>query len=276
MPFGDLSALEERLATRLFAAFVVEPIQCEAGVRIPSAGYLSSAQELCRRHGTLLVADEVQTGLGRTGRWFAHEAEGFVPDVLALAKSLGGGIAPVGATVTTAAIHRRAYGRLDRFDLHGSTFAGNAFGCVAGLETLAILADERLVENAEERGRQLLAALKRGLEGHPLVRDVRGRGLLAAIELGASWDAGGLLGPPVQVLGQWASLELLERGILCQPASQQWTVLRLEPPLTIGAAEIDRLAAAVCEVLADRQSLVKTMADVATRVSRQFVSGWKF
>src|SRR6185295_7078363 len=139
VPFGDLAALSRALESGRVAAFVVEPIQAEAGVRLPPAGYLREAAACCRRHGTVMVLDEVQTGLARTGSLFAFAAEDFVPDVIALAKSLGGGLAAIGATVTSEKLHRAAYGSTDRFDLHGSTFGGNSLACVAALETLAIV-----------------------------------------------------------------------------------------------------------------------------------------
>lgn len=283
VPFGDLPALEKALAPKRAAGFVVEPIQGEGGVVLPPAGYLKAARDLCRRHGTLFILDEVQTGLGRTGMMFACEAEGVAPDVLALGKSLGGSIAPVSAAITSAEIHDRAYGTMDRFDLHGSTFAGNSFGCAAALETLRILADEGLVAASAERGRQLLDGLRVRLAGHPLVREVRGRGLLVGIELGAT-DAGwtNRLAPFLvdlvsrKVFGQWLALRLLEEGILCQPASQHWNVLKLEPPLTVQAADIDLAVAAVGKVLDEYRGLAPLLKDVTGRVGRQFMAGWKF
>ena len=281
--FGDLKGLEKALAPRTAAAFVVEPIQGEGGVVVPAEGYLTVAQDLCRRHGTLLVLDEVQTGLGRTGTLFAYESEGFVPDVLVLAKALGGSIAPIGATITSAEIQERAYGASDRFDLHGSTFSGNSFACAAAMETLAILSEEKLVENSAARGLELAAALHRKLDGHPLVREIRGRGLLVGIEFGAT-DSGVLnrLAPALvdlvsrKVFGQWVALKLLEKGILSQPASQQWNVLRLEPPLTVTAAEVEEAAGAVAAVVDDYRGIGTVLKDVAERLGRQYAAGWSF
>jgi len=281
--FGDLAALEKALAGGRVAAFLVEPIQAEAGVVLPPPGYLAEAQRLCRKHGALLVLDEVQTGLGRTGTFFACQAEGLVPDVLALAKSLGGSIAPVAATLTRPDLHARAYGALDRFDLHSSTFAGNAFSCVAGLETLKIIEDEGLVANAAARGAELLAGLRGRLSGHPLVRAVRGRGLLVGVELGPT-DAGLLnrLAPGLvelvsrQVFGQWVAVRLLERGVLCQPASQQWNVLRLEPPLTAKPEHVAEAVDAVGAVLGDYRGLLPLLKDVSKRLVRQLLARWKF
>jgi putrescine aminotransferase len=283
VPFGDLAALEKALAPRHAAAFLVEPVQAEGGVRFPPPGYLKEAQELCRRAGTLLVLDEVQTGFGRTGTMFAYQAEDFVPDVLVLGKSLGGSLLPVSATLTTAEIHAKSYGSMDRFDLHGSTFGGNSLGCAAALETLRVIADENLVANAAARGKQLLEGLKRRLAGHPLVRDVRGRGLLVGIELGPT-DSGWMnrfARPFVEkvsrsIFGQWAALKLLERGLLCQPAVLHWNVLRLEPPLTIREADVDRAIDGVIETLSEYRGVAPLLKDVAARLGRQFARGWEF
>lgn len=283
VPFGDLAALEAALKAAPRAGFLVEPIQAEGGVRLPPPGYLRRCRELCRSHGALLILDEVQTGLGRTGSDFAMTQEGVVGDVVVLAKSLGGGIAPIGATVVSREVHDAAYGSMDRFDLHSSTFGGNAFSCAAALETLEILADEDLSRRARERGQRLVRALEQGLKGHPLVLDVRGRGLLVAVELGAAepafWDQ---LMPGVtdrvarEVFGQWAAVRLLEKGVVVQPASQRWNVLRLEPPLTIGTAEIDQAAAAVIEVLSEYRGAAGVLRDAGLRMGRQLLNGGRF
>jgi putrescine aminotransferase len=284
VPFGDLAALEKALAPRRAAAFVVEPILGEGGVILPPRGYLAEAQRLCARFGTLLVLDEVQTGLGRTGTLFAFQAEGVRPDVLVLGKALGGGLAPVSATLTSTALHEKAYGAVDRFDLHGSTFSGNAFACAAALATLHILDEEGLVTASAARGTQLLEGLRRRLAGHPLVREVRGRGLLVAVELGPPEERGLLArakAPLVRavsknVFGQWLALRMLERGIVCQPAAQRWDVLRLEPPLTVGAAEVDHVVAEVGAVLDDYRDLAPVLKDAGERLGRQFLTGWRF
>jgi putrescine aminotransferase len=283
VPFGDLVALKAYLGTRRFAAFLVEPIQCEAGVVVPPAGYLAEAQELCRKAGTLLVLDEVQTGLGRTGTMFAYQAEGFVPDVLVLAKALSGSLAPISAALMRPELHARAYAATDRFDLHSSTFGGNALSCVAGLETLRILADEELIANSGARGKELLAGLRGRLAGHPLVREVRGRGLLVGVELGPT-NSGLLnrLSPELvemvskKAFGQWVALRLLERGVICQPASQSWNVLKLEPPLTARAEHVGQMVEALGEVLDEYRGVTPVLWDVTERLFRQFLAGWKF
>ena len=284
VPFGDLEALEAALAEHRVAALVLEPIQAEAGVVLPPPGYLKTAQQLCTKHGALLVLDEVQTGLGRTGKTFAYEHESFVPDVLVLGKALGGSLVPMSATLTTSDVHDRAYGAIDRFDLHGSTYSGYTLGCRVAMAALRLLDEKRLADAAETRGAQLVAALRERLDGHPLVRDVRGRGLLVGLELGPT-EKGGLLSrllPGVvesvsrRVFGQWLALRLLERGIVCQPASQQWNVLKIEPPLTVTSEEIDEITGAIAEILGEYRELKPLLVDVGTRLGKQLRSGWTF
>jgi len=283
VPFGNRAALERELSTGKFAAFVVEPIPAEGGVLIPPAGYLAWAQEACRRHGTLLVLDEVQTGLGRTGEMFAFQHEGFTPDVLVLAKALGGSIASIGATLVSRQVHSAAYGSMARFDLHGSTFGGNSFAAVAALETLAIVESEKLVHRSRELGAEFLGTLRTRLGGHPFVKEVRGRGLLVAVELGgtdSTWL--GRAAPRLVdgfaelVFGQWAAVRLLEKGIICQPASRKWNVLKLEPPLTIGSADLSAAADAIVEVLGDYEGAATLVSDVSRRLGAQLLSGGDF
>jgi putrescine aminotransferase len=246
-------------------------VQIEGGVRFPPAGYLQEARRLCTTHRTLLVLDEVQTGFGRLGSFFAFEHEGVVPDVLVLAKSAGGSVAPIGITMTTAAIQKKAYGSMRRFDLHGSTFAGNAFACAATLETLRIVDEEQLCANSRERGDELLAGLRQRLRGHPLVRDIRGRGLLVAIELRAAVDT-----LAEMLVGQWLSVALLERGVIVQPASQAWNVLRIEPPLTLKREHVVEAVDAIGAVFDAHRALAPLLARAAWRMGAQLVSGGAF
>jgi putrescine aminotransferase len=282
VPFGNLRELERELAKKDVAAFIVDPFNCETDAAPPPPGFLREAQELCKKYRTTLVLDEVQTGIGRTGSLFAYQAEGFVPDVLVLAKSLSGGVAPIGVTLTSRELHERCVGVGD-LNIHGSTFAGNAFGCAAALETLAIVKDEGLAENAVARGAELRSGLEARLKGHPLVRSIRGRGLLVSIELGPT-DSGwvnrlapGLVSQVARtVFGQWAAVKLLERGIICQPASQNWNVLKLEPPLTIKAPEVELVVKTVGDVLSEYQGLAPLLEDVTKRLGKQFLAGWVF
>jgi putrescine aminotransferase len=270
VPFGDPDALSRALARNDVAAFLVEPVQIEGGVRFAPPGYLQEARRLCTKHGTLLALDEVQTGFGRTGSLFAFEQENARPDLLILAKAAGGSIAPLGVTMTTRRVQKLAYGSMRRFDLHGSTFAGNAFACAAALETLGIIQDEDLVGRSRDRGVAMLAALRQRLAGHPLVADIRGRGLLAAIELRS------IASMPNRIAGQWLALALLERGAIVQPASQAWNVLRIEPPLTIEPAQIADAVDAIGAVFDDHASIVPVLAKSGRRIVDQLLARGRF
>lgn len=284
VPFGDLDALEAALRRHRVAAFLIEPVQAEAGVAIAPGGYLLEAQGLCRRHGALLVLDEVQTGLGRTGRWCAFQhTPGLDPDILVLGKALGGALLPVAATLTRRELHDRAYGTSRTFDLHGSTYAGYALGCAVALQVLRILDEDGLAEAAEQRGRRLRDGLRRRIGAHPLVREVRGTGLLTGVELGytgSGWlaraAAGAVTAASREVLGQWLALRLLEAGYVCQPASQAWNVLKLTPPLTIDDAAIDAFVEAIGGILDEYRDLPRLVADVSRRVASQYMNGWGF
>lgn len=281
--FGDLDALKKALSGRKFAAFVADPGLCETGLLVPPQGYLAEAQQLCQHYGTLFILDEVQTGMGRTGTLFAYQQEQMVPDILCLAKSLSGGIAPIGATLSRRDIHQKAFGSLDRFNLHFTTFGGNAFSCAAAGEALRILGDEQLVQNGQRIGSKLLSDLKFRLNGHPLVKNIRGRGLFIAIELGPTEK--GLLNRLLpglvesmsrSMFGQWASVKLLERQLICQPATQHWNVLKVMPPLTLKESEANTIVNTICDVLNDYQDVASILKEVSGRVGKQFMAGWAF
>jgi len=182
VPYGDLPRLEAALRTRDVAAFIVEPIQGRA-VTLPPPGYLEAAQELCRRYGTLFVVDEIQTGLGRTGRWFALEHWGLEPDVVLIGKALSGGYMPVAAMATTRAIFDRAVGTLERSYVHQSTYGRNRLSMAAGLAALRIIERDGLVEHSERIGTMLLEGLRELQGRHEMIAEVRGSGLMIGIEL---------------------------------------------------------------------------------------------
>jgi acetylornithine/N-succinyldiaminopimelate aminotransferase len=221
IPFGDLAALEAAVSDRT-AMVILEPIQGENGVVVPPAGYLAGAREICTRNGALLVLDEVQTGIGRTGHWFHHQSEGIEPDVITLAKGLGGGL-PIGACV--------AFGpAADLFTpgMHGTTFGGNPVACAAGLAVIRTIAGEGLLDHVKRVGEQL----RRGIEGlrHPLVNGVRGAGLLLGIVLN-------------QPEAARLAAALKDAGFLVNAA--QPDVIRLAPPLIVSAEQADALITAL-------------------------------
>ena len=219
--FGDLDALSAAI-TPSTVAFLVEPIQAEAGIIMPPPGYLAAARALCRERNVLFVLDEIQTGLGRTGKMFAYEHEaGAEPDVLVLGKALGGGVYPVSAVLAS-----RALMTLFRPGDHGSTFGGNPLAAAVGRAALGVLVDERLAERAAAQGEYLfgkLAALRA-----PCIVELRGRGLLVGIEIAAAAGS-----------AREFCERLLARGVLAKDTHEQ--VIRLAPPLTVERAELDWL-----------------------------------
>lgn len=226
--YGDIASLE-RAITPNTAAFLVEPIQGEGGIIIPPDGYLKACQDLCRRHNVLLIADEIQTGLGRTGKFLACQHEAVVPDGLILGKALGGGIMPVSMFLARRHI-------MDVFTPgdHGSTFGGNPLAAAIGLEALNILVEENLSEASATLGKYLLERL-RALRS-PLIADVRGRGLFVGIEIN-----------PAQARARRVCEELMHRGLLSKETHE--TVVRLAPPLVISRAQIDWAVVQIDEVL---------------------------
>lgn len=232
VPFGDAAALAGALEAGDVAAFVVEPVQGEGGVNVPPLGYLAEARRLCDETGTLLVVDEVQTGLGRCGYLFACERDGVVPDVVTLAKGLSGGVVPIGVAIARRAAWDRAYA--SRPLLHSSTFGGSPLACAAALAALDVTRDERLVERARDRGAHLLAGARRIAARYPeVVAEARGLGLLVGLELTSEGYGGAIVA------------EMLRRGVTTAWTLNRQRVLRLEPPLIVIEAEIDVALAAL-------------------------------
>jgi acetylornithine aminotransferase len=223
IPFGDMDALA--LVSQTFGqricAVLLEPIQSESGIRLAPQGYLRVLRDWCTRHNWLLMLDEIQTGLGRTGKWFAYQQEGIKPDVLTLAKALGNGL-PIGACLARANV-------ADLFTLgsHGSTFGGNPMACRVACTVLDIIQDEQLLKNAELRGKQLLGALHRHLDGCMLVKEIRGSGLMIGIELVRA-----LPGLTMQAAMEFDLLINVTHGM----------IIRLLPPLTMDAFQIEQVA----------------------------------
>lgn len=256
VPFGDASALEKALQTGDAAAFIVEPIQGEGGVNVPPDGYLAEVKRLCSEYGALLIADEIQTGLGRTGKMFACELDSTVPDIMCLAKSLGGGVMPLGAFVTTDDIWQKAYGESANRTLYPSTFGGNTRACAAGIAALQVIVEEGLVEAALEKGLYLKNELSELKARHNVIKDIRGRGLLVGVEL--SGPAQQTLKPVSRCPANTLSEEDLGAMVVKQLVARHHVisayslsnsrVVRLEPPLTIQNDDIDYVVAALDKV----------------------------
>jgi ornithine--oxo-acid transaminase len=207
VPFNDLAALEEALATRKVAAFIVEPIQGH-GVNLPDDDYLPGAQALCREYGALFIADEIQTGLGRTGRFLAIEHWGVEPDLVLISKTLSGGHVPVAAVLTRKWIFDKVYDRMDHAVILGSTFAANDLAMAAGIATLEVIESERLVENAARQGARLISAFQAMASRYEMIVDVRGKGLLIGIEFGKPRS--------LKLRAAWHLLEAANTGLFCQ------------------------------------------------------------
>ena len=218
VPFGDAAALDAAITPNT-AAFLVEPIQGEGGIVVPPEGYLAECARICRKHRVLLLVDEIQTGMGRTGKFLACEHESVKPDGVMLGKALGGGMLPVSAFVATNELMQ-----VFRPGDHGSTFGGNPLAAAVGLEALDVLLDDRLIERSAEMGEHLLQQLR--TVKSPLIRDVRGRGLFVGLEVDAR-----------RTTARAVVDKLLARGLLSKDT--HGTVVRFAPPLVIARAEID-------------------------------------
>ena len=278
VPFNDLAALERALASKQVAAFIVEPIQGK-GVNLPGDDYLRGVADLCRRHGTLFVADEIQTGLGRTGKFLASEHWGVEPDMVLLAKSLSGGHVPIGAVLTRKWVFEKVFNRMDRAVVHGSTFGKNDLAMAAGLASLEVLRSERLMENAARQGERLLRAFSQMVQRHELLKEVRGKGLMIGIEFGSPKS--------LKLKASWNLLEAANKGLFCQlitiPLFKEHKILtqvaghashtvKLLPPLVITDADCAWIEHAFDAVIADGHrvpgavwSLGKTLVDHAMR-----------
>src|SRR5437763_357860 len=276
VPFGDLDALERELASGDVAAFIVEPVQGK-GVYIAPEHYLAAAQKLCKSAGTLLIIDEVQTGLGRTGRFLALEHWGVQPDMVTLAKSLSGGFVPVGALLASRAVFDATFDSMERSVVHGSTFGGGDLAAAAGLAALAVLDREQLVTRANQLGDLLLELTLPLVEEFEVVRAVRGLGLMWAIELGPPagraarhvWEAVERRQPGL--FAQMLTVPLFrEPRILTQVAGHHINVVKALPPLVISEDELRRFVSALRDVLRHAEEhTIRRYASVGFELGRR-------
>jgi ornithine--oxo-acid transaminase len=278
VPFDDLEALERVLATHEIAAFFVEPIQGH-GVNVPADDYLAEAARLCRVHGALFVADEIQTGMGRTGRMWAVEHWGVEPDMLLSAKALSGGFVPVGAVALRKRTFDAVFSNMVRAPVHGSTFSKNNLAMAAGIATLDVIADENLVENAAKVGEGILDDLRGLVDRYQFVKAVRGKGMMQAIEFAppdklkakAAWKL--LDAAQKGLFSQLVTVPLFKRHrILSQTAGHDLPVVKFLPPLNLGDEDRQWIARAVDHVIADTENiggaiwdLGRTLAGAAIR-----------
>jgi ornithine--oxo-acid transaminase len=257
VPFGDIEALRNKLRLGDVAAFIVEPIQGK-GVYVATPEYWKEVQELCRKHGTLLVMDEVQTGLGRTGKFFCFEHYGLEPDIITVSKALSGGFVPIGAVLTSDRILSSVYSSLEKALKHSTTFGRNQLAMVAGLATLATFDEENIVERARLTGVAFTASLEPLVERYEMLHEVRGKGLMIGLQFG----------PPTSralrrrfttlerlrpaIFSQMMVVPLFHRHrILTQVAADNVNIIKLLPALICGQEEIDYFVGALDDVLAD-------------------------
>jgi ornithine--oxo-acid transaminase len=272
VPFNDLDALEAELRREDVAVFIVEPVLGK-GVVLPDAGYLESAQELCRRYGTLFCLDEVQTGFGRTGRMFAAEHWGLEPDLIPVAKSLSGGYVPVGALLMRDSVYEAVFDSLEHAFSHGSTYAPNDLAMVAGLATIRELEERDLVGASARLGELLLERTRPLIGAYDVVRDVRGLGLMWAIEFGE----------PQSRRTTWRMLERVQPGIfaqlvvvplftdhriLSQVAGHKVNVVKGLPPFVLSEDDIEWFATALDTVVGEARHMGKAMTSFALRAAR--------
>jgi len=275
IPYNDLEALERELVKKDVAAFVVEPIQGK-GVNVPAAGYLSQAARLCRQHGALFVADEVQTGLGRTGRFLAIEHDGAVdPDIVVVAKSLSGGFVPVGAVLCKKWIHEKVFSSMQRSVVHSSTFSQGSLAMVAGLAALDVLEREKLTARAEMMGNKLGEGLRAMMPRFEFLKEVRWRGLMIGIEFGppksltlkTAWAL--MHQMDKSLFPQAALIPLLDQHhILTQVAGHHIDVIKLLPPLVISDEDVAWFLKSFEQVMIQLHKFPGPAWDVVSRIGK--------
>ncbi len=263
VPFNDIKALEERLKKGDVAAFIVEPIQGEGGIIIPEPGYLKAVEELCHHYGALFIADEIQTGLGRTGKMFACEWDEANPDIMCIAKSLSGGIIPASVFITTEEVWNKAYGSKEKCLLHTTTFGGNTWAAAAGIAALEVVINENLAERALEMGNYLQDQLNELNQRHGLIKEIRGRGLLVGLEFEQpkgmldKISGGALTRASEEYLGSLVAGQLQNKyGVITAYTLNNPNVIRLEPPLVVTKEQIDHVISALDSIFEANKSFL--------------------
>lgn len=275
VPFNDLAALEQALRRKDIAAFFVEPIQGK-GVNLPDDDYLPDAVRLCAKYGTLFVADEIQTGLGRTGRFWAIDHWNIEPDMILMAKALSGGFIPVGAVAMKPVIMDKVFNRMDRAVVHGSTFSKNNMAMAAGLATLDVIEEEGLVENAALTGGQIVAGVDSMIDRYEFLSAVRGKGMMIAIEFASPKS--------LSLKTAWNLLETANKGLFCQMitiplfakhrilsqvAGHGMNVVKFLPPLILTEKDTNWIINAVDDVIAECHKVPGSVWDLGKTLASQ-------
>lgn len=281
IPFNDLAALEAALSQKDVAAFIVEPIQGK-GVNVPDDNYLPEVERLCKHYGTLFVADEVQTGLGRTGKFWAVDHWQVNPDMICMAKALSGGFIPVGGVAMTQKIMDTVYNRMDRAVVHGSTFSKNNMAMAAGLATLHVLAEEKLVENSAAVGADIIGSLNAMSGKYEFLKEARGKGMMIAIEFQSPKS--------LALKAAWAMLEAANKGLFCQMitiplfkehhiltqvAGHGMNVVKLLPPLNLTQKDRDHIVSAFDKAIADTHQMPGSIWDLGKNLASHALKGKK-
>ena len=278
VPFNDLEALEQALSKNNVAAFIIEPVQGK-GVNVPDDNYLPEVERLCKKYGALFVADEVQTGLGRTGKFWAIEHWGVQPDMICMAKALSGGFVPIGAVAMTRKVMDAVFNRMDRAVVHGSTFSKNNLAMAAGLSTLQVIEDEKLVENSAKIGKNIINTINATATKYEFLKEARGMGMMIAIEFHSPKS--------LSLKTAWSMLEAANKGLFCQMitiplfkdhriltqvAGHGMNVVKLLPPLNLTQKDYDWIVNSFDQAIADTHkvpgsiwSLGKTLASHAIK-----------
>ncbi|NOT84205.1 MAG: aspartate aminotransferase family protein [Methylococcaceae bacterium] len=273
VPFNDLAALEKALSNKDVAAFIVEPIQGK-GVNLPDDNYLPEVERLCKQYGALFVADEVQTGIGRTGKFWAIEHWNVKPDMICMAKALSGGFVPVGGVAMTQKIMDTVYNRMDRAVVHGSTFSKNNMAMAAGLATLHVIQTEKLVENSAKVGTDIINSLNQMTGKYEFLKEVRGKGMMIAIEFKSPKS--------LTLKAAWAMLEAANKGLFCQMitiplfkeyhiltqvAGHGMNVVKLLPPLNLTQKDHDYIVSSFDKVIADTHQIPGSIWDLGKNLA---------
>jgi len=273
IPFNDLDALEKALSTKDVAAFIVEPIQGK-GVNVPDDNYLPEVERLCKKYGTLFVADEIQTGLGRTGKFWAIDHWDVKPDMILMAKALSGGFIPVGAVAMTQKIMDTVFNRMDRAVVHGSTFSKNNMAMAAGLATLQVMEDEKLVENSAKVGEDIINSINAMKGQYEFLKEARGKGLMVAVEFQSPKS--------LKLKAAWAMLEAANKGLFCQMvtiplfkehrvltqvAGHGMNVVKLLPPLNLTHDDRDWIVTAFDKAIGDTHQIPGSIWDLGKNLA---------
>jgi putrescine aminotransferase len=271
IPFGDINAFMEVVKKNKVAAFLIEPIQGEGGINLPPEGYFERVRKICNENEIVIILDEIQSGLGRCGTMFCYEQLNFVPDILCLSKSLSGGVIPVGSVSVKQEIWDRTYGKLKNATLPSTTFGGNTFACIAAIETLRIIKEEKLPETAKELGKYALAELNKLKEKHDIITEVRGKGLFIGIEFGGLKNLHSVMAEELMMVNIISKM-LRKYKILCGFTANNPSVLKFEPPLIVKKEEIDYFIECLDKLLDEDKNELSLAIDALINTGKGLIS----